>query len=325
MIHKTVLVCYMLLKEFMTSLTLKLIGTTLDLLFATLPLKKTHLAPNHNILTNQFKKSAPNGWTCKEIISPFSDCTHRYLYHPGPQINSPVFLFLHGLVFDSRNFLNLHKLSQTWQLIAYDFPQSTSIYRGDMNDFQFLIDDFLDTLNIDTLYLCGVSFGGGIATRFTAAHPRRIKSLVLASSFIINSSPKDRIKSRELARFLLKQPDHKLHWIIQKILNLALSGKNNPLSTLKEMIQVKDIDWYRQVVKSITTCEGTEDAARISCPVLALNGDKDRLVTLNHARSIPKYIAHSQFDIISGANHAMMYLQGELLSQKIYSFCSKYL
>jgi pimeloyl-ACP methyl ester carboxylesterase len=310
--------------EIMTRLTLKLIGSIFDLLLATLPNKKESIQ-HQNSAKSQINKSAPNGWIYKEITSPFSGCTHRYLYHPGPKTNAPLFLFLHGLVFDARNFINLYKLSDTWQLVAYDFPESTAIYRGDMNDFRFLIDDFLDTLNIDTLYLCGVSFGGSIATRFAAAHPRRVIALVLASSFIINSTTGDRIKSRELARFFLKHPDYKLHWLIQKILKRALNGKNNPLSSLKEMIQVKNIDWYRQVIRSITTCEGTEDAVEINCPVLALNGDKDRLVSLSHARSIPQYIPHAQFDIIKGANHAMMYFQGEYLSEKIHTFCSQYL
>lgn len=309
----------------MTKLKLKLIGTAFDLLLAILPSKKKATIQYQNTLKNQFSKSVPNGWIYKEITSPFSGFTHRYLYHPCPKNNAPPFLFLHGLVFDARNFINVYKLSDTWQLISYDFPESTAIYRGDMNDFRFLIDDFLDTLKIDTLHLCGVSFGGSIATRYTAAHPRRIKTLVLVSSFIINANPTDRIKSRELSRFLLKHPDYKLHWLIQKILKLTLSGKNNPLSPLKEMIQVKNVDWYRQVIRSISTCEGTEDAVRINCPVLALNGDKDRLVPLNHASSISQYITHSHFDIIKGANHAMMYFQGEYLSEKIHTFCSKYL
>lgn len=309
----------------MTRLTLKLIGTAFDLLLATLPYNNKRPTRNQSSLKSQIKQSATNGWIYKEITSPFSGCTHHYLYHPCPKNNAPPFLFLHGLVFDARNFINLHKLSDTWQLIAYDFPESSATYRGDMNDFHFLIDDFLDTLKIDTLYLCGVSFGGSIATRFTAAHSRRIKTLVLASSFVINSTTGDRIRSRELARFLLKHPDYKLHWLIQKILTLAFKGKNNPLSSLKSMIQMKDIDWYRQVIRSITTCEGTEDAVRINCPVLALNGDKDRLVSLSHARSIPQFIPHAQFDIIKGANHAMMYFQGEYLSEKIHTFCSKYL
>lgn len=305
----------------MTRLTIKIIGTIFDILFAALPNKTISTSVKKNPVTTKNKPDL-KGWNYKEITSPFSGYTHRYLYHPGPQCNAPVFLFLHGLFFDARNFLNMHKLCNTWQLIAYDFPESTDIYRGDMNDFRFLIDDFLDSLKIDTLFLCGVSFGAGIATRFTAAHPRRIKSLILASSFIINSNPVDRIKSQELARILLKHPDHKLQWLIQKILNLTLNGKNSTLSSLKEMINIKNIDWYRQVIRSITTCEGTEDAMQINCPVLALIGDKDQLVSLYQARSIQKNIAQTKFEIIKGANHAMMYFQGEYLSEKIRNFCS---
>lgn len=313
----------MLLNQTMTRLTLNIIGTIIDLILMTIPYKYKSLQSDTKPVSAPPAESKIEDWIYKEIKSPFSGYTHRYLFHPGPSFNAPVFLFLHGLTFDARNFLNMRDLSDTWQLIAYDFPQSTNIYRGDMNDFQFLIDDFLDTLKIDTLHLCGVSFGSGIATRLAAAHPRRIKSLVLVSSFIINSNHLDRIKSRELARFLLKHPDYKLSWLIKKIMNRALSGKNNPLTPLKNMILIKKTDWYRQVVKSITTCEGTEDAVRISCPVLALCGDKDKLVSLRSARSISKFIPHSRFEIIKDGNHAMMYLQGKQLSGLIHSFCSQ--
>lgn len=321
--YKNCVVYNMLINECMTKLTLNIIGTVVDLLLLASPQQNKQPVQSRNSQSSLYPGKKINGWICKEIKSPFSGCTHRYLYHPCPHKNAPVFLFLHGLVFDARNFLNLYKLADTWQLIAYDFPESSPIYRGDMNDFRFLIDDFLDTLKIDTLYLCGVSFGGGIALRYAASHARRIKSLVLASTFIINSRSVDRIKSRELALFLLKHPDHKLNWLIDKILNRALSGKRNPIASLKELIHQKKIDWYRQVVRSITTCEGTEDAVQVNCPVLSLCGDKDKLVPLHIARSISRYLPHCQFEVVKGGNHAMMYFQGNHLSHRIHSFCSQ--
>ncbi|MDO5576160.1 MAG: alpha/beta hydrolase, partial [Fibrobacter sp.] len=209
----------MLLNKFMTEITINTISFLADLAL--------HLTPAKQMNESEFLDKAPvvgssySGWDYKEIKSPDSGFTHRYFYYPGPFPNSPVFVFLHGLIFDGRNFVNTKALGDKWQLVAYDFPESTDVYRGDMNDFRFLLDDFLDTIKKDTIYLCGVSFGGGIAARYAASHARRVKALILVSTFIMNALPSDRLKSRQLARILLKQPDQKLYWLLDKILSRA--------------------------------------------------------------------------------------------------------
>ena len=303
----------------MTTIVMNIIGTAINTALLFVPSR--YKTKNFNQVSFPQAGETFNGWTYKEQVSNESGFTHRYYYHPGPDKNAPVFLFLHGLIFDGKNFLNASNLSQKWQLIAYDFPESTSFYRGDMSDFRFLLDDFLDNLKIDSIYLCGVSFGGGIATRYAASHARRVKALVLVSTFIMNATPIDRIKSRQMARVILKHPDYKLFWLMERVFNISFSGKNNPLSELRGMIKIKQLDWYRQAIKAITTCEGPEDAVQIKCPVLALYGSNDKTVSLNSAKSIPEFIPHSRFEIIEGGTHAMMYLQGETISQKIESFC----
>lgn len=312
----------MLFNEIMTEITINAIGMFIDLTL--------HLAPKNGVKKHELNCSqAPSvgstyeGWEYREIVSLDSGLAHRFFYYPGPSKDAPVFVFLHGLIFDGRNFINAKALGAKWQLIAYDFPESTSAYRGDMNDFRFLLDDFLDTLGIDTMFLCGVSFGGGIATRYAASHARRVKALILVSTFIMNALPTDRIKSRQLARILLKQPDYKLYWLLEKILSRSFKKHNNPLSNARDLVRIKDLEWYRQVIKAITTCEGPEDAVQIKCPVLGLYGSKDRTVSLKSALSIKQFIPHCEFEIINNGSHAMMYLQGEVLSEKICSFCNE--
>lgn len=310
----------MLENLYMTTFTLRLIGTAINLALNFVP---RNYKQKDKGITNagHVHIGIKGGWQYKEFRSSESGFTHRYYYHPGPDKNAPVFLFLHGLAFDGRNFLNVSSLAEKWQLIAYNFPETSKVYRGDMNDFKYLIDDFLDSLGIDSLYLCGVSFGGGIATRFAASHVRRVRALVLVSTFIMNSSRFDRIKSREMARIILKNPDYKLRWLIDYAYGHSLNGKNNPMRELSSIIKVKELDWYRQVVRAITTCEGPEDAVQIKCPVMALHGSKDKTIPLKSARSIPKYIPHASFEVIENGTHAMMYLQGEDMAARIMNFC----
>lgn len=309
-------------KIYMVKLLLLLFRMFLSVIFAVVPDKTKKNKENLDGLSC-INANLSGKWQILEVYSEYNKITHRYYYHPGPSPSSPVFLFLHGFAFNGRNFETIHTLSDTWQLIAYDFPESSPYYRGDMNDFRFLLDDFLDIMHIDELYLCGVSFGGGVALRYAASHVRRIKALVLVSSFIMNSTAIDRLRSREIARFLLKYPDYKISWLLKKILWITFLGKSNPMKPIQTLIKVKNADWYRQVIQSITTCEGTEDAAQIKCPVLSLQGTIDKTVAVKHARTIPQYIPHSEFQLIEKGTHAMMYLQGDMLAGKIREFCRK--
>jgi len=259
----------------------------------------------------------PSGWQLREIFSEASGLTHRYYFHPGPAADSPVFLLLHGLFLDGRGFQKMHLLSNRWQLIAYDFPESSSAYRGDMNDFKYLIDDFLDTMKIDSLYLCGVSFGGGIALRYAASHIRRIRALVLVSTFVMNLTRDDRIKSREITKTLLDRTDGKLQWLISTLIGLS-SFRKNTMPTLR----IKHIEWYKQVLRSITTCEGSEDAAQVKCPVLVLCGTNDRAVSCKHVKLISSYITHAQVQLIEKGTHSMAFLQGSEIAKKILEFCA---
>ncbi len=273
--------------------------------------------------TSQTKSTLSNDWQLRELYSETSKLTHRYYYRQGPSPQAPVFLLLHGLFLDGRCFEKMHSLSQRFQLIAYDLPESSPIYRGDMNDFKFLIDDFLDTLKIDKVYLCGVSFGGGIALRYAASHARRVEALVLVSTFIMNITSDDRKKSRVLAKTLLTQSDNKLQWLVNGIIKVSFAGISRDKKLIRHLLHLKHIDWYKQVVKSITTCEGSEDALQVKCPVLVLIGDNDRTVRESRARLIPTLIPNAELQIIKNGTHSMMYLQGGLIADRIGQFCSR--
>ncbi len=267
--------------------------------------------------------SPPNNWQLREMYSKESGINHRYFYHPGPTSDAPVFLFLHGLFLDGRGFERMLSLSQRWQLIAYDFPESSQAYRGDLNDFKYLLDDFLDALKIDDIYLCGVSFGGIIALRYAASHARRIKALILISTFIVNLTHEDRIKSGEIAKTLLMHSDDKLRWMIKQLITFSFSNKQSSQNVVKAILRLRNINWYKQFVRSITTCEGFEDAVQVKCPVLVLNGEHDRAVSGNSARLITLHIPHAEFQMIEEGTHSMMLLKGEMLAKRIFSFCNK--
>ncbi|MBN1600629.1 MAG: alpha/beta hydrolase [Chitinispirillaceae bacterium] len=263
-----------------------------------------------------------NGWVLKEFDSPVTKIRHRYYINQSTKKGAPVFLFLHGLFLDGRNFLNLEHLNDTWTLVAYDFPERSDYYKGYMEDFSLIINDFLDCLKIKLIYLCGVSFGGGVSLKYTAYNQSRVKGLVLASTFVMNANPSDFSKNSELSRFIMKYPDGKLYWFLDKLFKRVFYGKNNPMHGVVEIIYLKHMDWYRQAVESITTLDGPEDSRFIECPVLVLHGNSDRTISFSKAKTISRYIPQAQLKVINKGTHAMVYLQGEMISQIIKEYFS---
>jgi 3-oxoadipate enol-lactonase len=316
------LVRNMLFKLCMNTIALNLLKVALRAILLIVPkaIKKNGELVSPDKMSHE--DGFPDGWQLREVYSEESGLTHRYYFHLGPTPNAPFFLLLHGLFLDGRGFEKMHSLSQRWQLIAYDFPESSTAYRGDMNDFKYLLDDFLDTMKIDDLYLCGVSFGGGIALRYAASHVRRIRALVLVSTFVMNLTRDDRIKSREIAKTLLTCSDGKLQWLIATLIGLSGNSNNIFKSSVVPFLRLKHIDWYKQVLRSITTCEGTEDAQQVKCPVLVLYGTHDKVVSSSHVKLISLHIPQAELQVIEKGTHSMTFLQGSMLAKRICKFCT---
>lgn len=257
------------------------------------------------------------GWELKEHISPYTKISHRFYIHQSKKKNAPVFLFLHGMFLDGRNFLNVEQLSDNWTLIAYDLPEKTVFYKGDMKNFVTILDDFLHCMKIEKLFLCGVSFGGGVSIKYAALNPERMLGLVLVSTFVMNGTSTDLTRSREMSRFILKYPDAKLYWLLDRLFKRVFNGKNNPMHQVLDILYVKQIAWYRQAFSSIATFDGPEECRNIRCPVLAIHGDADIAISLSKARQISRFLPQTVFKVVEQGTHAMMYLQGNQISQII--------
>lgn len=257
------------------------------------------------------------GWELKEYCSPHTKINHRYYLHQSKKKNAPVFLFLHGMFLDGRNFINIDQLSDNWTLIAYDLPEKSTFYNGDMNDFVTILNDFLTCMSIKKLFLCGVSFGGGVSIKYAALNPERMLGLVLVSTFVMNGNSTDLTRSREMSRFLLKYPDAKLYWLLERLFKRVFNGKRNPMHQVLDILYIKQSAWYRQAFGSIATFDGPEECRNIRCPVLAIHGDADRAISLSKARMIPHFLPQTVFKVVDHGTHAMMYLQGKIISQII--------
>jgi 3-oxoadipate enol-lactonase len=263
------------------------------------------------------------GWEYRSVNGSLPDCVHRYYYLAGPSPDAPVFLFIHGLNLDGRNFINLRSLASRYQLIAYDFPDRSPQYTGRLDDFALLINDFLAAKGITRLSVAGVSFGGVVAVHWAAHAPGIVvENMVLASSGIVGTSPAQQAQSRATAQWVSTLKDYQVYWVMERLTDRFV--KNFPPSVRRELsplFRIKHPDFYREVVASTAGYDATDDAGRITCPMLVLLGTKDELFSVKDTASIAAFVPQAKIELIPGGSHIMTFLEGDDIAGRIGSFC----
>jgi pimeloyl-ACP methyl ester carboxylesterase len=111
----------------------------------------------------------------------------------GPK-DAPTILLLHGLPSSSRMFESLFsRLSDTYRLIAPDYPGFGHSDWPDARTFAYTFDHLADTVNHFTEAL-GLSrytlymqdYGGPVGFRMALAHPERVESLIVQNAVAHN-------------------------------------------------------------------------------------------------------------------------------------------
>jgi len=101
--------------------------------------------------------------------------------------NGPVLLCLHAVGHGARDFAGLaQRLGPAWRVIALDFPgqgnsASDTAPAGAVH-YAEIVSQFADRLNLSSFAIIGNSIGGAAAIRYAAAHPDRVKALILCDT-----------------------------------------------------------------------------------------------------------------------------------------------
>ena len=263
------------------------------------------------------------GWEYRSVNASLPGFIHRYYYFPGPRPDAPVFLFIHGLNLDGRNFINLRSLASHYQLIAYDFPDQSSYYTGKLADFAAFLNDFCARKGITHVSVAGVSFGGVVAVNWAAHSPGIIiENLALVSSGIEGTTAVQQKQSRATARWVSTLKDYQVYWVMEQLTDRFV--KNFPEKTRRELsplFRIKHPDFYRQVVASTTGYNAVDDARHIACPMLVLLGTRDELFAAKDTSSITTFVPQAKIELIPNGSHVMSFLDGENIARKIESFC----
>ena len=252
--------------------------------------------------------------------------------------NGPVLLYIHGSPGGCDQNI---EPTQKYRVLTPSRPgyRRTDISVGKTPEQQ--ADSFkalLDILEIDKVFIMGVSGGGPSSMHFAAKYPEKTLGLIL---FEAVSFSQDFIKKDEA---LINSWDFRL--FIQLLLmssfgndrlaKMMLPNEKNRLRLLEKkenIVLLKKIMWsiwpmsirrlgIKNDYKQFTNLNIPYD--KISSPVLILHGDDDINVDIEHARHANKAINHSSLYILKEADHMMHATHSEEIEKQIESFISNY-
>ena len=222
-------------------------------------------------------------------------------------------------------------LSEHYRLILWDprghgrseSPQSREHYGLAISARDLL--GLMDRLDIPRAYVGGLSMGGGIATRFTLAHPERVEALLIIDSASASGLPASsegramREKTIELA--LNEGMKAVAEYAIESNPNIAGRATKgaDAVKGLMDMYLGLDPVGYAHSVRAILDFDPiTEKLSEIRAPTLVLAGQDDP--ALPAARATHERIAGSKLVVIPDAGHLSNLDQPEGFNKEVLGF-----
>jgi pimeloyl-ACP methyl ester carboxylesterase len=227
-----------------------------------------------------------------------------HYYVMGPE-TGPVVVLVHGLGGRSEDWRNLAPFltAAGYRVYLPDLPgygrsQRPADFSYSIPDEATLVVHFFDTLGLKQVDLGGWSMGGWVVQRIAAAHPERIRKLVLFDSAGIAAKPDwntglftpvSAIELSELDQLLMPHPPSVPSFIVQDILRISRQNA-----------------WiiHRALASMLTGRDATDQLLpSLKMPVLIVWGELDHITPLSQGETIHKLIGQSQLEVVAGCGH----------------------
>jgi pimeloyl-ACP methyl ester carboxylesterase len=170
---------------------------------------------------------------------------------------------------------------------------------------------FIGALGLDQVDLFGFSMGGMIAQVIAQEEPQLVRKMILAGTGPAGGEGIDkvtRISYLDTARGLLTRQDPKQFLFFTRTPNGRRAGKEF-LARLQERTSDRDtaisVGAFRAQLKAIHRWgqQQPADLASLHQPVLAINGESDKMVPTNNTVDLARRLPNSQLVLYPDAGH----------------------
>lgn len=245
----------------------------------------------------------------------------------GPT-RGPIAVCVHGLSTPSFVWRGLAQgMAQLgYRVLIYDLygrgfsdripgPQDRTFFLQQLNDL--LADQEVG----DDITLFGYSMGGAITTIFTAAHPERVRQLVLLAPAGLH------MRTGKMAQFIADTP------VIGDWLMLALyphqhlkgtNAERDLPSSVENIVQLqqRELEYKGFIPAVLASLRGVlstplqaehEAIHKAGVPVLAVWGREDQVIPLTAMGQLTAWSRSAKQDVIDGAGHGLPYTHTEVI------------
>lgn len=222
----------------------------------------------------------------------------------------------------------LDDFSERHRVLVYDqrgfgrssLPNPTFEAVDLVNDLQ----ELLNALSIAQTVLVGQSLGGGVALRFTLAHPERVRALVLANTVSGVSTPEGAENLRRLASHLERAG---LETVVRRrspIMFTPAFVRSHPdeVAGYEQMRLENTAVGYASAVRAIVRMAPPVDFNQISCPTLIIAGSYDWSLSIEAAQTMQQMIPGAELKVLETGT-ASAWEQPEEFNRAVLEFLER--
>lgn len=231
---------------------------------------------------------------------------------------------------------NIAVLAQRGRVLAYDYPghgfSTLATEDLEMEHYVAHVDALVDHLGCDQVDLAGQSLGGWAAVKYAAAHPQRVRRLVLNTPGGTMARPEVMERIRSLSQAAADDPSPeriraRLEWLMA-----------DPASVTDELVAVRRAIYSRpgfsRSMRHVLCLQDPEvrERNRITDDELAALTQRTLVVWTSDDPSGPaaaglrmaELIPDARFELVSGAGHWPQWEQPERFNHLVMAFLGEH-
>lgn len=241
---------------------------------------------------------------------PFTNVNGISLRYETWGVGETPVVFIHGLGSSAEDwFMQLGPFGRDFRCIAVDLRGHglSDKPAGDYSVQLFASDValLLTAIRAAPAHIVGLSLGGMVAQQLGIAHPHAVRSLTLLNTLPGVWPPTRKMLTLGLQRFRPGATPAMENIAARVALALFPHPADEHLRRMtEERLRANDPVAYRRATLAIARYRPGSSLGKISCPVLIVAGDSDRVVPAEYQARLRAGIPHAEFVTVCGGGHA---------------------
>lgn len=237
----------------------------------------------------------------------------RWSYMEAGPIDAPAVVLLHGIGGNSTvgwrfSYSALAKRMRVigWNAPGYMLSDGLRVEKPTCSDWANALADFLDALTLAQVDIVGNSFGSVVARCFAMHHPARVRKIVLTGTFVwpLEYTPQQRAAAIAAREEQIASGGYGFGARAAAL--LARGSAPALIESLRNGVRATNPRAFMQaahVIYDTANPHYTEVAAKVTAPVLIVQGAEDLVAPVEGARRLQQALPNARLEILEGVGH----------------------